>query len=176
MNEAAFEADLDLCDLRLLYRENRSSTPTRVKVCSNENLECWDDNNFRLVYDKFEPILCPNLTNSPFSTTMSSDPNASKESHPEIDLSYGGQWAMEPPAQTQQPPAAPSSSQLPDLVENLPDLVDGLYNFGISIFDSSSDQVPNLVNGWEKLSPRKLPKNPQKMVKTAPPPLRKKLT
>ena len=168
MNEATFEADLDLCDVRTLYRQNRTSTPTRDKVCSNENLECWD--NFGLVYDKFEPILCPNLIDSPISTTMSTDPNASRESHPEIDLSYGGQWAMEPPAQIQ-------TQQLPDLVENLPDLVDGLYNFGISVFDSSSEQVSNQNLGWVKISPKKSEKlseklseiTPHEMVKNAPP-------
>ena len=43
MNEATFEADLDLCDVRTLYRQNRTSTPTRDKVCSNENLDCKVD-------------------------------------------------------------------------------------------------------------------------------------
>ena len=154
MFEAVSVAGLDLCDTRRLYRENRTSTPTRRRICSRENADCWD--NHVVKYDKMEPILCPDLTNSPFSTTMSSDPNASKESHPEIDLSYGGQWATEPPESQPQPQSQPPN--LPDLVEDLPDLVDGLYNFGISVFDSSDDQVSNNFEGGEKISP-KCPKN-----------------
>merc|ERR1711911_75619 len=63
--------------------------------------------------------------------TLSSDPNASKESHPEIDLSYDGAWAMDP------------------------ELVDGLYDFGISVFNSSNDQVStnSKGEGWSMVVP-----------------------
>ena len=132
MREAAYEAGLDLCDMRMLYRYNRSSTPIRDRVCASNNVDCWDSHELR--YDALEPILCPDLADSPISTTMSTDLEASKESHPSIDISYGGAWATSPTRQ-------PQMNQ-----ESLPDLVDRLYNFGISVFDSTDEQVPNILD------------------------------
>ena len=160
MREAAYEAGLDLCDVRMLYRDNRSSTPIRGRVCTSNNVDCWDSHELR--YDALEPILCPDLAESPISTTMSTDLEASKESHPSIDLSYGGAWATSP---TRQPQPQPQMNQ-----ESLPDLVDGLYNFGISVFDSTDEQVPNIVDWGGQKVQKIVPKLCRNLVKSNPPP------
>ena len=125
--EAAREAGLDMCDMRVSYRDNRTSTPSRERICLVENVYCWDERDeASLIQPKSRqesltdsPGPCPGLCDSPVSITLSRDLEASRESRPDIDLSYGGAWA----------------------VEEEPTLVDGLYNFGISVFDSLDDQV-----------------------------------
>ena len=131
MGEVAREAGLDMCDVRVSYRDNRTSTPSRERICSVENVCCWDNNNDEASVIQVEesraglddsPGLCPGLCDSPVSITLSTDMEASRESRPDIDLSYGGAWAVE---------------------TDQPELMDGLYNFGISVFDSSDEQVSN---------------------------------
>merc|ERR1711946_107248 len=35
-------AGLNQCDVRMRYDDFKSSTPSKEKVCSNDNPECWD--------------------------------------------------------------------------------------------------------------------------------------
>ena len=132
MYQEANEAGLDMCDMRMQYSERKTSTPTRERICSTDNVSCWDQglnfevsaiNSREMSCESLEDPFPPPLINSPISITLSTDTEVSMESRPEadyIDLSYGGQWAMTPPDSH---------------------LRRGLYDFGISIFDSSSDQV-----------------------------------
>ena len=136
MGEAASETFLNLCDARAMYRDNRTSTPNREerRVCTDDNPECWDFDlsmsrieyleslensvNLSLLSDPFPP----GLVDSPLSLTATTDENADKESHPSIDLSYGGAWAIE-------------REEEPSRFRR------GIYDFGISVFDSSNEQV-----------------------------------
>ena len=145
MLEEVREAGLDQCDMRMLYRRNRTSTPTGERICSNDNLSCWDQGpNFEASRvmsrsmtedeESMEDPFPPPLADSPLSITLSTDLDASKESRPDVDISYGGAWAMEEDKLTQ-----------------------GFYDFGISIFDSSDEQVSKCLERSDQSLMRIIP-------------------
>ena len=144
------DAGLNVCDTRMLYEENRSSTPTKEKVCSSDNIDCWDGAcreasgfscppvpKFNNMFDSEgevvkKPVVFRNQGAWEFTNDESLSP--SKQPPPvrdsdsdlerELDYSYGGHWAM----RQETPPSLPSSPS-------------PYLNFGISVFDQTESQV-----------------------------------
>ena len=87
MTEEAFEAGLDLCDIRVSYEENRTSTPNRERVCSNDNLGCWNGGGAEDASKIREECITIHLEKA------KDDDEASFET--KMDLSYGGAWALD---------------------------------------------------------------------------------
>ena len=113
----AVEAGLGVCDMRLLYKEQRSSTPVKRKICSNSNMGCWSNG-----YNDASNIVAPS---SYITVTAPIDPDREANLEETLDESYGGAWAR------------PSGGMI-----NCPDSPPrGIHSFGISIFDSTSSQV-----------------------------------
>ena len=78
MQFGAQVAGLDQCDLRVAYGNFMTSTPTKMNICGNSNMECWDDYNASRI-----PTYAP---------CDYSEPNSDND----IDMSYGGHWSKFP--------------------------------------------------------------------------------
>ena len=146
------KAGLNLCDVRMLYDKNRSSTPTKEKVCTSDNLDCWDG-----ACHEASSISCPpvpkfnNMFNSEGQVVDKSvyfsandqgawvhteDESLSPSKQPpsihcsdsdlerDLDYSYGGHWAM----RQETPPSLPLTPS-------------PYLNFSISVFDQTKSQV-----------------------------------
>ena len=162
------EAGLDQCDSMYLYTEQRSSTPTRERICSIDNLECWDGGynepsniaahintsdimNNRILDSEDAFHL---QSSSPSFCEIEVDQVRINDSNVSPDVSYGGAWGPLPDL-LPQPPASP----LPPLVESSPSESSGLsgvssadsadlqHNFGISVFDSTDSQEEEMEMG-----------------------------
>ena len=135
------EAGLDHCDLRMRYRENRSSTPTRARICSNDNADCWGAGG----YNEPSKIATPTVTMDSNSESdilpqlvrsldeddvieVNAGGRHEVDTCDRIDLSYDGAWSVFPNSPPSPPPPSPPLSTSPN-------------SFGISVFDQYSDQV-----------------------------------
>ena len=149
-----------MCDVRLLYSENKSSTPTKDPVCSADSLDCWDGGyqdpaeimckevpKFSAMFDEFGEVRTTSpiyfrcqgaweLPEKDVSVSPSQQPDFPTDSdlEMELDTSYGGQWAM-----------AEAAAPSPSLTSPSPYL-----DFGISVFDQTYSQV--LSNSIKKNS------------------------
>ena len=164
MVEEAEQAGLNVCEVRLLYCDNKSSTPTKDQVCAADSLDCWDgsykdpaDIIGKLV-PKFSAMLDENgevrstspiyfrcqgawdIPDEDVSITSSQQPDSLRDSdiEMELDTSYGGHWARAEAS----PPSLSSPSPYLD--------------FGISVFDQTNSQV---VTNPIKLKGPKDPRN-----------------
>ena len=70
-------AGLDQCDTRVAYGNFLTSTPTKNKVCSNVNMDCWDDYEASMV-------------------AIHAPCDSDNETCNDTDNSYGGQWNKVP--------------------------------------------------------------------------------
>ena len=148
-----------MCDLRILYSDFKTSTPTKSKICSSDNIDCWDGG-----YCEPQSMACPPIpkfknffdpegnvekmsVNFPpkeqgawevedgdKSISPSQQPSSVHDSRSDmerdLDFSYGGQWAR---VQQEEPPPSLSSPS-------------PYLNFGISVFDHTDSQVlSNLI-------------------------------
>ena len=83
MQIGAQMAGLDQCDLRVAYGNFLTSTPTKYKVCFQNNMECWE-------MGEFNASVIPT-----YGHTSDSDPDKT----PDTDNSYGGHWGNHPDSQ-----------------------------------------------------------------------------
>ena len=161
MASEAVEAGLVRCDLMHRYSDHRSSTPTRERVCSSDNIECWDggynepsniasqdqsDCNVNSVNNDIlwiggdqspPPLHIPSSPSTFFEVEL--DQVIVNEEDISPDVSYGGAWGP-----------LPQGSPLPPLVESSPSGSSGVSSAasgdlftlnGISQLNSNESQV-----------------------------------
>ena len=137
----AEEASLDTCDLRLKYEENKTSTPTKERICSSDNMECWDDEPSKIIDPISDTVINPVLdvdknkaTPQVVEVLLENSGYASAGT----DYSYDGAWGRTPSRARPRPRSWPGTSPEPRIPSYL--------NFGISVFDQTTFQVLSNLN------------------------------
>ena len=131
MRSEAVEAGLDVCDVRLLYSEFKTSTPPRGRVCRDNNADCWGS-GYNNASNIDPPVAASNSDSDNYVSVWIPDDTEREEAHEsDADSSYGGAWA---PAPTSPAQLADSSSPPPS----------GMRSYGISVFDSTLFQWPQV--------------------------------
>lgn len=149
MCEKTEEEGLDMCDLRLRYQVFRSSTPQKERICSGDNMDCWNGGyNASNIADSI-------FSNGNFDYTFDEDSfiRAPGNGDPERDLngtediSYGGAWARAPDTT----PVSPHTEEIRRRLD--------LEHRGVSFLDTTVFQVHNISNlsahnaGREEITP-----------------------
>ena len=79
MQFGAQVAGLDQCDLRVAYGNFLTSTPTKSRVCFQNNIECWEKGEF-------------NASTIPTYAPITDSDSDRDGDDPDTDNSYGGHW------------------------------------------------------------------------------------
>ena len=136
----AVEAGLDSCDLRLRYEDNqpKTSTPTKERICSSDNIECWDDGYnepSNIVSPNSDPVINPVLNVNGDLVPQVVEVVAENSGYVSAgtDYSYGGAWGRPPSSPRPRPRSWPGTSSSPPWP--------GYFDYGISVFDQTPLQV-----------------------------------